>query len=112
MFADPQLGRIGLSEQEVRDQGRDVLIAKIPMTYVSRAVEMGETRGFMKDVVDAETDQILCCAVLGTEGGKIMVMIQIAMMGKMHYTALRDAVFAHSTFAESLNTLFSNVEHR
>ena len=112
MFTDPQLGRIGLSEQEVRDQGRDVLIAKIPMTYVSRAVEMGETRGFMKDVVDAETDQILCCAVLGTEGGEIMVMIQIAMMGKMHYTALRDAVFAHSTFAESLNILFSNVEHR
>ena len=83
MFTDPQLGRIGLSEQEVRDQGRDVLIAKIPMTYVSRAVEMGETRGFMKDVVDAETDQILCCAVLGAEGGEIMAMIQIAMMGKI-----------------------------
>ena len=52
-----------------------MLIAKIPMTYVSRAVEMGETRGFMKDVVDAETDQILCCAVLGAEGGEIMAMI-------------------------------------
>ena len=89
-----------------------MLIAKIPMTYVARAVEMDETRGFMKAVVDAETDQILGCAVLGTEGDETMAMIQIAMMGKMPYTALRDAVFAHSTLAESLNTLFSNVEHR
>jgi pyruvate/2-oxoglutarate dehydrogenase complex dihydrolipoamide dehydrogenase (E3) component len=110
MFIDPQLGRIGSSEQEARDQGRDVLIAKIPMTYVTRAVEMGEARGFMKAVVDAETGQILGCAVLGIEGGEIMAMIQIAMMGNIPYTALRDAVFAHPTLAESLNTLFSNVE--
>jgi pyruvate/2-oxoglutarate dehydrogenase complex dihydrolipoamide dehydrogenase (E3) component len=110
MFIDPQLGRIGLSVQEARDQGRDVLIAKIPMTYVTRAVEKGETRGFMKAVVDAENDQILGCAVLGIEGGEIMAMIQIAMMGDMPYTALRDAVFAHPTLAESLNSLFSSVE--
>ncbi len=112
MFTDPQLGRIGLSEQEARDQDRDVLIAKIPMNYVARAIEMGETRGLMKAVVDAETDQILGCAVLGIEGGEIMAMIQIAMMGNLPYTALRDAVFAHPTLAESLNTLFSTVEQR
>ena len=112
MFIDPQLGRIGLSEQEARDQGLDVLIAKMPMNYVSRAVEVGETRGFIKAVIDAETGQILGCAVLGIEGGEIMAMIQIAMLGKMPYTALRNAVFAHPTLAESLNTLFSNVEHR
>ncbi|MDQ3603644.1 MAG: mercuric reductase [Actinomycetota bacterium] len=112
MFTDPQLGRIGLSEQEARDQDRDVLIAKIPMNYVARAIEMGETRGLMKAVVDAETDQILGCAVLGIEGGEIMAMIQIAMMGNLRYTALRDAVFAHPTLAESLNTLFSTVEQR
>ncbi|HEY6691117.1 MAG TPA: mercuric reductase [Rubrobacter sp.] len=112
MFIDPQLGRIGLSEQEARDQGRDVRIAKLPMTYVTRAIETGETRGFMKAVVDAGTDQILGCAVLGIEGGEIMAMIQIAMMGNLPYTALRDAVFAHPTLAESLNTLFSTVEHR
>src|ERR671917_37897 len=112
MFIDPQLGRIGLSEQEARDQGRDVRIATIPMTYVTRAVEMGETRGFMKAVVDAETAQILGCAVLGIEGGEIMAMIQIAMMGNLPYTVLRDAVFAHPTLSESLNTLFSSVEHR
>jgi pyruvate/2-oxoglutarate dehydrogenase complex dihydrolipoamide dehydrogenase (E3) component len=111
MFIDPQLGRIGLSEQEARDQGRDVRIATIPMTYVTRAVEMGETRGFMKAVVDAETAQILGCAVLGIEGGEIMAMIQIAMMGNLPYTVLRDTVFAHPTLSESLNTLFSSVEH-
>jgi pyruvate/2-oxoglutarate dehydrogenase complex dihydrolipoamide dehydrogenase (E3) component len=112
MFIDPQLGRVGLTEQEARDQGLDVLVAKIPMSYVSRAVELGETRGLMKAVVDAETGQILGCSVLGIEGGEIMAMIQIAMLGKMPYTALRDAVFAHPTLAESLNILFSNVEHR
>jgi pyruvate/2-oxoglutarate dehydrogenase complex dihydrolipoamide dehydrogenase (E3) component len=112
MFIDPQLGRIGLSEREARDQGLDVLVAKIPMTYVSRAVELGETRGFMKAVIDAGTGQILGCAVLGIEGGEIMAMIQIAMLGKMPYTALRNAVFAHPTLAESLNTLFSSVEAR
>jgi pyruvate/2-oxoglutarate dehydrogenase complex dihydrolipoamide dehydrogenase (E3) component len=112
MFIDPQLGRIGLSEQQARDEGRDVLIAKIPMSYVSRAVELGETRGLMKAVVDAETGQILGCAVLGIEGGEIMAMIQIAMLAKMPYTTLRNAVFAHPTLAESLNTLFSGVEHR
>ena len=110
MFTDPQLGRIGLSEQEARDQGRNVLIAKIPMSYVARAIEMGETRGFMKAVIDAETNRILGGAVLGIEGGEIMAMIQIAMIGDLPYTALRDAVFAHPTLAESLNTLFSTVE--
>jgi pyruvate/2-oxoglutarate dehydrogenase complex dihydrolipoamide dehydrogenase (E3) component len=112
MFTDPQLGRIGLSEREARDDGRDVLVAKIPMTYVSRAVELGETRGLMKAVVDAETGRILGCAVLGIEGGEIMAMIQIAMLGNLPYTALRNAVFAHPTLAESLNTLFSSVEAR
>ena len=82
----------------------------MPMSYVARALEVDETRGFMKAVVDAETDQILGCAVLGIEGGEIMAMIQIAMMGKLPYTALRDAVFAHPTLAESLNNLFSTVE--
>jgi pyruvate/2-oxoglutarate dehydrogenase complex dihydrolipoamide dehydrogenase (E3) component len=110
MFIDPQLGRIGLSEQEARDQGRDVLVAKIPMSYVARAIEMDETRGFMKAVIDAETNRILGCAVLGIEGGEIMAMIQIAMMGDLPYTVLQDAVFAHPTLAESLNTLFSAVE--
>ena len=78
------------------------------MTYVARALETDEARGFMKAVVDAGTGQILGCAVLGIEGGEIMAMLQIAMLGKLPYTALREATFAHPTLAESLNTLFSS----
>jgi pyruvate/2-oxoglutarate dehydrogenase complex dihydrolipoamide dehydrogenase (E3) component len=110
IFIDPQLGRIGLSEQEAREQGRDIRVAKMPMSHVARALEMDEARGFMKAVVDADTDQILGCAVLGVEGGEIMAMLQIAMMGELPYTALRDAVFAHPTLAESLNNLFASLD--
>ncbi|HET9922154.1 MAG TPA: FAD-dependent oxidoreductase, partial [Ktedonobacteraceae bacterium] len=110
MFIDPQLGRVGLSETEARTQGRNIKVAKMPMDYVARALEVDETRGFMKAVVDAETSQILGCAVLGIEGGEIMAQLQIAMMGKLPYTTLRDAIFAHPTLAESLNNLFSNFD--
>jgi pyruvate/2-oxoglutarate dehydrogenase complex dihydrolipoamide dehydrogenase (E3) component len=67
---------------------------------------MSETRGFIKAVVDAETNQILGCAVLGVEGGELMAMFQIAMMGGTPYTVLKEAIFAHPTMAESLNNLF------
>jgi pyruvate/2-oxoglutarate dehydrogenase complex dihydrolipoamide dehydrogenase (E3) component len=110
VFIDPQLGRIGLSEQEAQAQGRTFRVAKMPMSYVARALEVDESRGFMKAVVDADTHQILGCAVLGIEGGEIMAMMQIAMMGKVPYTALRDAVFAHPTLAESLNNLFATID--
>jgi pyruvate/2-oxoglutarate dehydrogenase complex dihydrolipoamide dehydrogenase (E3) component len=110
VFIDPQLGRAGLSEQEAREQGRNVRVAKIPMSYVARAIEVDETRGFMKAVVDADTDQILGCAILGIEGGEIAAMLQIAMMGEVPYTTLRDTVFSHPTLSESLNTLFAAME--
>ena len=110
VFIDPQLWRVGLSEAEAREQGRDVRVASMPMSYVPRALEMDESRGMMKAVVDSETGQILGCAILGIEGGEIMAMIQIAMMGKLPYTALRDGVFAHPTLAESLNSLFAAVD--
>ncbi len=106
VFIDPQLGRIGVTENEARAQQRKIRVAKLPMTSVARALEVDETRGFMKAVVDAETDQILGAAVLGIEGGEIMAAIEIAMMGKLPYTALRDGVFSHPTLAESLNNLF------
>src|SRR3954463_9521615 len=109
VFIDPQLGRVGLSEQEAREQGRNVKVAKMPMNYVARALEVDEPRGCMKAIVDAGTGQILGCAILGIEGGEIMAMIQIAMMGGMRYTALRDGVFAHPTLAESLNNLFATI---
>jgi len=110
VFIDPQLGRVGLSASEAREQGRNIRIAKIPMSYVARALEVDEPRGMIKTVVDADTDQILGCAVLGIEGGEIMAMIQIAMMGKVPYTALRDGIFAHPTLAESLNNLFAALD--
>lgn len=107
IFIDPQLGRVGLSEKEARSRGMHIRVAKIPMTYVARALEAGETRGLMKAIVDADSGRILGCAILSVEGGELMAIIQMAMMGGVSYTALRDGVFAHPTLAESLNTLFS-----
>lgn len=112
VFIDPQLGRVGLSEQEARHQGLNVLVAKMPMSYVARALEVDEPRGFMKAVVDASSKQILGCAVLGIEGGELMAIFQVAMMGRVPYTALRDAVFAHPTLAESLNNLFAALDEQ
>jgi pyruvate/2-oxoglutarate dehydrogenase complex dihydrolipoamide dehydrogenase (E3) component len=106
VFIDPQLGRVGLSETEARERGYQIRVAKLPMTHVARALEVDETRGFMKAVVEAETDQILGCAVLGIEGGEVMSVLQTAMMGRIPYTRIRDGVFAHPTLAESLNNLF------
>jgi hypothetical protein len=105
VFIDPQLGRVGMSETEAKESGRNIQVAKMPMDYVARALEVDESRGFMKAVVDADTAQILGCAILGIEGGEIMAMLEIAMMGKVPYTVLRDAVFEHPTLAESLNNL-------
>lgn len=110
VFIDPQLGRVGLTETEARAQGRTVRVAKMPMNYVARALEVGETRGFMKAIVDASSGQILGAAVLGIEGGEIMSQIELAMMGKLPYTVLKDAVFAHPTLSESLNNLFGHFE--
>ena len=106
VFIDPQLGRVGLTETEARAEGRNIRVAKLPMTHVARALEVDETRGFMKAIVDADTNQILGAAILGLEGGEIMSAVEIAMMGKLPYTALRDGTFAHPTLAESLNNLF------
>jgi pyruvate/2-oxoglutarate dehydrogenase complex dihydrolipoamide dehydrogenase (E3) component len=106
VFIDPQLGRVGLTETEARARGRNIRVAKLPMKSVARALEVDETRGFMKAIVEAEHNQILGAAILGIEGGEVMSAIEIAMMGKLPYTALRDGTFAHPTLAESLNNLF------
>jgi len=110
VLIDPQLGRVGLTEAEARSQGRDVRVARLPMSRVARAVELNETRGFMKVVVDAVSHRILGAAVLGVSGGEVMAMLQIAMMANMPYTSLRDGVFAYPTLAESLNNLFNSME--
>lgn len=108
VFIDPQLGRIGITETQAREQNKNVRIAKMPMTSVARALEVDESRGFMKAVVEAGTGQILGATVLGIEGGEIMSMLQLAMMGRLPFTTLRDGIFAHPTLAESLNNLFSH----
>jgi pyruvate/2-oxoglutarate dehydrogenase complex dihydrolipoamide dehydrogenase (E3) component len=110
VFIDPQLGRVGLTERQARAQGRAIRVAKLPMSAVIRAIETGETRGFMKAVVDADSGQILGCAVLGSDGGEVMTMIQIAMLGKLTCTAMADAIFTHPLLAEGLNTLFAMFE--
>ena len=110
VFIDPQLGRVGLSETEAKQQGKNYKVAKMPMNYVARALEVDEPRGVMKVLVDPDTKLILGCAILGIDGGEVMAMLQIAMMGKLPYTALEEGVFAHPTLAESLNNLFGMIE--
>ena len=106
MYMDPQLAQVGLTETEAVKRGLDIRVARMGMNGVARALEMDESRGLMKVIVDAKTNRILGCTVLGIEGGEIMSMIQIAMMGELPYTALKEAIFAHPTLAEGLNNLF------
>jgi pyruvate/2-oxoglutarate dehydrogenase complex dihydrolipoamide dehydrogenase (E3) component len=108
VFIDPQLGRVGLTESEARARNKKFRVAKMPMSYVARALEVDETRGFMKAIVDSENNQILGAAVLGIEGGEIVAMLEIAMMGRLPFTTLREGIFAHPTLAESLNNLFTH----
>ncbi|MGA6154424.1 mercuric reductase [Stenotrophomonas sp. NPDC087984] len=110
VFMDPQLGRVGMTERQAAEQNRSVRVAKLPMSAVIRALETGETRGFMKAVIDADTQQILGAAVLGVEGGEIMTIIQVAMLGQLPYTAMANAVFTHPLLAEGLNSLFMSLD--
>ncbi len=107
VFIDPELGRIGLTEQEARAQAKKIRVAKMPGNWIARGLETDETRGFLKIVVDAETEQILGAAMLSVEGGELASMVQIAMMGKLPYTALRDGIWSHPTWSEALNNVFS-----
>jgi pyruvate/2-oxoglutarate dehydrogenase complex dihydrolipoamide dehydrogenase (E3) component len=107
-FIDPQLAHVGLSEEDARRQGKKIRVAKMPMSSVARALEMDESRGFMKAIVDADTNEILGATVFGIEGGEIMAVFEVAIMGKLPYTALQNGIFAHPTLAEGLNNLFSN----
>jgi len=107
VFTDPQLGHVGMSEDDARKAGRMVLVAKMPMSHVARALELDESRGFMKAIVDARTDELLGATVLGIEGGELMAVFEMAIMGKVSCKALREGIFAHPTLAESLNNLFA-----
>jgi len=107
LFSDPQLGRIGLSEKEAQRREIEYKVAKIPMSYIARTLEIDRSRGLIKALVDPESEQILGAAVLGYDGGEIMAMLEIAMIGEVSYKKLRDGIFAHPTLAEGLNTLFA-----
>ena len=110
LFIDPELGRVGLTETEARRQGRRVRVARLPAAAIPRAMPSGETRGYLKAVVDGESDQILGAAILAAEGGEVMALIQVAMHAGLPYTALRDMIFTHPTMAEGLNDLFARLE--
>jgi pyruvate/2-oxoglutarate dehydrogenase complex dihydrolipoamide dehydrogenase (E3) component len=110
MFTDPQLGCIGLNETEAKKRGLNYKVAKLPMAYVARAIETGDTRGFMKAIVDPDTKKILGASILGPEGGETMTILQMAMAGGITYDEIRYFVFAHPLFAESLNNLFMALE--
>lgn len=107
LFTDPELARIGLNETEAKAKGISYRLFKIPMASVLRTRMLSETRGFMKALV-GEDDRILGFTVFGVNGGEIMSAVQIAMIGGLPYTALRDAILAHPTLMEGLIVLFSS----
>ena len=109
VFTDPQLGRIGLNECEADEKDLKYCVAKIDIDQTARGLENGQSRGFLKVLV-GEDDQILGGAFLCYEGGEIIAALQVAMLGKLPYTALRDGIFAHPTQVESLNNLFAKMD--
>ncbi|MDR5781550.1 FAD-dependent oxidoreductase [Caballeronia sp. LZ065] len=112
LFIEPELGRIGLNETEAAQKGIAVRIAKLPMAAVPRARTNSDTRGFMKALIAAESDEILGFTMFGSEAGEVVATVQIAMLGKLPYTVLRDAPIAHPTLTEGLNLLFATVPAR
>lgn len=107
LFTDPQLARVGLNEAEARSSGVAVRVVKLPMAAVLRTRTLGETRGFMKPLIDERSNRILGFTMFGPEAGEVMAMVQTAMLAGMPYTGLRDAILAHPTMAEGLGALFS-----
>jgi pyruvate/2-oxoglutarate dehydrogenase complex dihydrolipoamide dehydrogenase (E3) component len=109
MFMDPPLAHVGLSEREAHHKGIAARIAKLPMSAVLRTQATDEKQGFMKVLVGASDDRILGFTMLGSEAGEVMAAVQTAMLAKLPYPVLRDAVITHLTFAEGLGPLLSNV---
>lgn len=110
VYMDPPLGRVGMSEQEVRQSGRKALMAVMPMEHVARAIERGETQGLMKVLVDAETEQILGAAIFGIEGDEAIHTFTDLMYANASYTAMKNAVHIHPTVTELLPTLLGYLQ--
>jgi pyruvate/2-oxoglutarate dehydrogenase complex dihydrolipoamide dehydrogenase (E3) component len=109
MFTDPELARVGLSETEAKQRGIPYRVAKLPMAAVLRAMTISETRGFMKVLIETESDRILGFTMFGAGAGEVMAAVQMAIIAGLPYTAVRDAVIAHPTMSEGLIPLFGNV---
>ena len=109
LYVDPPLGRVGMTEDEIRKSGRKALVGKLPMTRVGRAVEKGETQGFMKIAVDAETDAILGAAILGAGGDEVIHSILDVMYAKAPWTVIRGAMHIHPTVSELVPTMLSEL---
>lgn len=110
VFTDPQLGRVGLSEKEATDKKLNFSVLKIAGKRITRGLESAETQGLWKAIVDKDSDKILGAAIIGSEGGEIASIIQMAMMGNILAKDLQTFIFSHPTYSESLNTLFSEME--
>jgi len=110
LYIDPPLGRAGMTEAEVRKTGRSALVGKRPMTRVGRAVEKGETQGFMKIVVDAKTREILGAAILGTGGDEVIHSILDVMYAKAPYTVIQRAMHIHPTVSELVPTMLGDLQ--
>ena len=108
VFTDPEIARIGLSEKEAKAKGIRYRLFKIPMSNVLRALTVSETSGFLKALVEVDSDRILGFTAFAVEGGEIMASMQTAMMAGLPYTALREAIWAHPTLVEGLGGLFSS----
>jgi pyruvate/2-oxoglutarate dehydrogenase complex dihydrolipoamide dehydrogenase (E3) component len=112
MFTDPELARIGLNEFEAKERGIAYRLTKVPMIAILRTRTVSETRGFLKALIDTESDRILGFTALGIEAGEIIATVQVAMLAGLPYTVLRDAIFTHPTMLEGLIPLFSAVSTR
>lgn len=103
LFTDPELGRVGLTEDQARAKGKQIRVAKLPASAIPRAMTSGETRGLLKAVIDQQTDEILGVSILCAEAGEILATIQVAMLSGMKASVLRDVIFSHPTMAEAIN---------
>lgn len=110
LFIDPPLGRVGMTEKQARESGKNVLIAKMPMSQVGRALERDETQGFMKVLVDKDTERFLGAAILGIEGDEVIHAITDLMYADAPYTVMQNAVHIHPTVSELLPTLLGKLE--
>jgi pyruvate/2-oxoglutarate dehydrogenase complex dihydrolipoamide dehydrogenase (E3) component len=110
VFIDPEFARVGLSETDAQKAGIPYRLAKLPVDVVPRARTLGERMGFMKALVAVEDDRILGFAMLGAQAGKVMAAVQVAVLGGLPYTMLRDGILAHTTMAEGLGMLFAKLQ--